>query len=103
MLKTLHLALNLVAGRVHTEETKAKMSKSAMGRIHSEATRKANRISQPNRTEIRVADISNEKVMVFLSIREAAKELQVSVSSIWRNLNKTTLVQNKYLIESVKK
>lgn len=75
-------------GRIHTEETKLKISKSISGKTRSENTKKL--LSEVQKTKKKVCQINpktNEIIKIFNSINEASKELKISRMNLSTCLN----------------
>ena len=73
------------------------------GRIHSEEWNHNNAMARSNRVEIQVTNTSTLKVDVFISIRAAAKGINVSHAAIQYALKHNTLILGIYRIERIKK
>jgi group I intron endonuclease len=113
-------------GYIHTAEAKAAISVSLLGHTVSAETKAAIsvaiigntnragktgythtaesidniRLNNPNRMSIFVYDLNNKLLGEFLSQREAAKYLKVSLSQVQRYLVNGKVLNNKYIIRS---
>ena len=75
-----------------------KTAMSSLGHIQSPETRMKLMLSNSNRIEVQVTDITRDKVDVYQSLRAAARALKTSINSIRYVLTRGTIFRGRLKI-----
>ena len=91
-------------GKIHTEETKELMRQKALGRKHSEETLLKMSIARGYSVDIlEKCDSEGFKLIgSFVSIRKAAKFLEISANTVKLYINSGKIFKNRYKFVSIK-
>ena len=88
-----------------TKETLLKRSKALKGRLFSEEHKKkisiSNKKTHLENNKILVFDIINKTETVYLGRKAVTKAIGISIMTIYRNLNKNTIVKKQYKLVKI--
>ena len=90
-------------GKTHTEETLKKMSEAHKGRTHSEETKtkiSEAKISEGKGMTVEVLDIETNEKKEYISIRQAAKDLNTYAMTLSRCIKNKKAYLNRYKIKT---
>jgi len=82
----------------HKEETKIKISKARLGKIHSEET-KLKMVGNKGKIT-RVTDLTTKVITEFVSLRKAAEFMDTSLDTVRRYIKDKKILKNRYKIEN---